>query len=963
MSKITEWFASWRLVSWRTAVVVGVALYALIGFLVVPWIAEKVIVKTVDKRLGREVTVEKIRCNPFALSLTVEGFSLPDRPGSTVLSFDELYANAQASSLFRWAITLKELRVERPYTALRRFEDGEINILELMEDFEARSESSDEFGGLPRAVLYEIGVTDGVLELEDRARDEPLVWRQEPLELLLNDISTIPEQEGDHEIALGLQAGGTIRTSGSVVVEPFVVSGSVSIDQIRLEKFWALAEEKFEFDVTSGVFATDLNYRATVEDDGLHVMVDEVEVRLTDLGVRTGDADTDFLKAGSVSLSGAMAQWPEQRVEADSLIVDDAFAFVWLEPDGTPSWDALIPEPTREELVEAYEYLEERVSIDASLGRFELRNASAAFEDRTFSAPARLEVSGADLTLTDISSQPGSEWGLEAGAAIGGEAQASAQGTFVAVPLTLDAEVGLEGLELSQFQAYVAKAAPLDLRAGVLTMAGKAHLSPSEDAPSITFAGELEVLGLDLNETVTDGKLLGWGDLKVGGIEAALAPTSLDVEQVDIHNAGLEIAVAEDGTINLLEFFKALGEGEGLTAGDEAGAESGLPPAHIARLQLHDCYGRYTDATTVEPFERRIDSVNGTISGIATDTTAGAELEIDAAVDSGGLVRVEGEIDPFDYARLTDLAIDARDVTLSPMSPMSVKMIGFPIEGGRASLDLDYEITEQQLAATNHFEINGLELGDKVEGEGAVDLPVKLGVSLLKDANGRITLDLPINGDLSNPEFVMTSAVAAAAKEIVSEVAKSPFRVLGRLGGGSGDEDLEFVEFAAGSAVLEEHVTANLSTLANALEQRPELALEIEGSVDPEADATGLREAAFASEIAGQGETAELEGIYTSRFSGAEMEALRTQHTSGADEPTLDEVAYRRALEAQLVGSQPIDESQIQALAPVRAEAIRSFLVDEAGVDPSRVSILPEPVSATTGEGRVRCRLGVTSGS
>lgn len=963
MSKVTEWFASWRLVSWRTAVVVGVALYALIGFFVVPWIAEKLIVKTARERLGREVTVEKIHCNPFTLSLTIEGFSLPDRPGSTLLSFDELYANAQVSSLFRWAMTLEELRIEHPYAALRRFEDGGINLVELKEDFEARSETTAEAEGLPRALFHLIRVTGGIVEFEDRALAEPLLWRHEPLEVLLTDISTIPEQEGDQELTLGLPAGGTIRTAGEVVVEPFGLSGSVSVDEIQLANTWAAVEEKFEFDVTGGVFSTDLRYMVSLADDGLHLEVNDLDVRIADLQVRDRKTETEFLTAGSVGISGAKATWPEQRLEAESLIVEDASAFVWLEPDGTPSWETFVPKPTQEEIVEAYEYIEERVSFDASLARFEVRNASAVFEDRTFSEPERLEVSDATLTLTDVSSQPESVWGLEAGAAMGGEASASVQGTFVVAPLTLDAEVGLEGLELSQFQAYVAKFAPLDLRAGVLMTSGKAHMSPSKDAPDITFTGEIEVKGLDLNETVTDGKLLGWGDLKVGGIEAALQPTSLDVEQVDIYSAGLEIAVAENGTINLLEFFRALGESEAADATGEATEESGLPPAHITRLQLHDCYGRYTDATTVEPFERKIESVNGTVSGIATDTTAGAKLEIDAAVDSGGVARVAGEIDLFDYARLTDLAINTRDVLMAPLSPMSVKMIGFPIEQGRASLDLSYKITDQKLSSTNHVEINDLKLGEKVEGEGKVKLPIKLGVSLLKDSEGRITLDIPIEGDLSNPEFVMTSAIASAATEVVSEIAKSPFRLLGRLGGGSDDEDLEFVDFAAGSAVLEEHVTTNLGTLAKALEQRPELMLEIEGSIDPEADANGLREAALASELGGQDTTADLETMYTSRFSSAETEALRTQHTSGAAEPALDEVAYRRALQAQLVETQPIDESQIQALASARAEAIRSFLVDKAGVDSTRVTILPEPASAATGEGRVQCRLGLTSGS
>ena len=179
------------------------------------------------------------------------------------------------------------------------------------------------------------------------------------------------------------------------------------------------------------------------------------------------------------------------------------------------------------------------------------------------------------------------------------------------------------------------------------------------------------------------------------------------------------------------------------------------------------------------------------------------------------------------------------------MSLMSIKMVGFPIESGLVTLDSSYDITDQQLVSTNHVEIDNLHLGDKIEGEGKINLPVKLGVSLLKDKNGLITLDVPIEGDLGNPNFVVASAISAAATDLIGEVAKSPFRLLARLGGGSDEQDLELIDFEAGTAVLTPNAVANLDTLAKALDERPSIDLGIEGTIDTEADAYGLRVVAF----------------------------------------------------------------------------------------------------------------------
>lgn len=951
MSKINEWFASWKLISWRTALVVAFILYTLIGFLVVPWVAEKMIVKMAHDKLGREVTVEGVSCNPFTLSLTVEGLDLPDRPGSTMLSFEELYANLQASSLLRWAFTLKEVRIEKPYVALRRFEDGGINVLEVKEKLDTTMDLSDEAFGLPRALLGQININDARFDLEDRAREEPLLWPGGPAQLVLSEISTIPDELGTNDIAIGLWAGGTIRITGSVVVEPFGLEGALSIDKIIAENLWPAIGHKFDFDIRGGEIATSLRYRVWLGDEGLGMHVEGLEAQVADVSVSTGDSDADLVQAPSIVVSGGSLRWPEARLEAESVAVEGANASVWLEPDGTPVWTTLIPETTRQELMDLWERLHEQYSPVATLHRFEVNGASAAFEDRTFDEPVRVEVSDAAVAVTEISSEPGSRWGLEASAALAGGAPATATGTMMANPLTMDAEVGVEGLELAQFQPYVGKFVPVELQAGELAASGKAHLEPSEDAPDVTFEGTATVGGLELVETVTDTSLLKWGELKLDGIQAALLPTSAEVAKVDIHDAGLEIIAAEDGTINVLEFFGAIAEDL-----------ENLPPAHVAQVELHDCFGRYLEENPIRPFELSLEAVNGTIVGFATDATTNSELEIDAAISTGGAARVTGELDPLDYTRITDMQVDVRDVHLPPMSPKSIKLVGHPIDAGTASLDLDIEITDQQLVSENQVVISNLQLGERVEGDRVIDLPVKLGVKLLKDKNGEISLDIPVEGDMSNPDFVMTAAFTSAATGLVGEIAKSPFRMLGRLAGGSDEQDLEFVDFAAGSAELSSQVTTNLDSLAAALEERPALVLEIAGSVDPEADAKGLQEATLAEELASKGlslaqlktgELDRLENMTRSQAKGADIDGLRAQHESG----TMDEAAYRSALVEQLVAAQPFDEAEVQALPPARAEAIRAYLVDSAGFEASRVEVLPEPVTVSESGKWVRCQL------
>jgi len=132
--------------------------------------------------------------------------------------------------------------------------------------------------------------------------------------------------------------------------------------------------------------------------------------------------------------------------------------------------------------------------------------------------------------------------------------------------------------------------------------------------------------------------------------------------------------------------------------------------------------------------------------------------------------------------------------------------------------------------------------GEHVDSPEATHLPVRLAVAILKDRNGKIILDVPIEGSLDDPKFRVGKVVTRAIENILEKVATSPFSLLGAIFGGGGEE-LGYQEFNPGSAELTAADRQKLGSLAKGLYQRPALKLEITGSVDPGADTEGLQRA------------------------------------------------------------------------------------------------------------------------
>ena len=81
-----------KLVLW----IVGLMLfYTIVGFLILPPIVRVIAVKQLSKQLDREVSIEKIKINPFALSTTIRGLLIKDKDGQPFVSWDEVYVNFQ----------------------------------------------------------------------------------------------------------------------------------------------------------------------------------------------------------------------------------------------------------------------------------------------------------------------------------------------------------------------------------------------------------------------------------------------------------------------------------------------------------------------------------------------------------------------------------------------------------------------------------------------------------------------------------------------------------------------------------------------------------------------------------------------------------------------------------------------------------------------------------------------------
>ncbi len=1007
-SRPAGWRGRLRLQGWRLWALLAVLAYTLVGFLLLPWVARDQAPKLAEKHLGVDLALEKVRFNPYLFKLTVEGLAVDDPESGPMLAFQRLVVDFSLSSTWRRAWTFSELTLEQPDLRLHRGADGIGNIERVLDRLpppETPAEPEPEPGDAPpRLVLHNVSLVEGRLTIEDDAHPEDWSLSLGPLSFVMENFATLPEREGLYSLEATGPRGGKIRWSGTFAVGPLASEGEIDVDNLALAPFWEYVRHDFDAELT-GDARLGLGFDYALDGGGaeLDFRLAQGRARLTGLEVArrsSGEAllglpDTradavEFdLADGTFSIGTVDLAQPEielRRLEdgridlvavlmpADDGVDVSADADAGADADADADADTVTDTSAD---AETDDVAETAPGLAIEVGAFRIDGGRVAFEDRAAPRPVRVALQDIGLALTDYRSAEGhrADLSLDATAASGGTLSLS--GAVRAAPLDVGLDLGVEALSLLPGLPYMDEAMNLEVRSLLAAAEGRITIT---DAEPFGYAGRASLRALDSRLPGKDEQLIGWQTLEAEGVDLSLAEQSVRIGNVALSEPFLRVLVNEDGELNLTAIVRDSENGE--TAQSETGAqaetgaetEAGTSQSTEAAAAQADATGSgeafaigvgrveitaatmdFTDLNLPIPFTALVKPMAGSVSAITSGSPTPARVELDGDVNQDGAATVRGQLNVFAPKQLMDLELDFRNIDMPNLTPYTVKFAGREIADGSLDVDLSWSIRDGQLEATNRMVINDLKLGEKVDAPGALDLPLDLAVALLTDAQGRIDLEVPVSGDLDDPEFRYAPLVFKALGNVLGKIVTAPFRFLASLLGGDGAEvDLEFVGFLAGDADLRGPEAAELAQLAEALTQRPELMLQVGAAYDEQRDGRIMRQRQLDAAIsarfeAGEGSDKEgdpvrliMESMYTEAQGAEALQALQAQHTTtpeNSDAPVLDEADYIEALRAALLEQQQIEQQEFRLLGMERAAAVRNELVEDGGLDPARISV------------------------
>ena len=843
--------------------VVLLILYSVVGFAIVPSIVKSQLQTRLSDLLGRTVTVGRVRFNPYVCSLTLENFDIREKDVKTSFaSWGRLYVNFDPLSSIVGHWEVGDVELEGFHVAAKIESGGSLGFADILNRLSPPGAPPAPTSRPARPIrVRRLRIYQAFVDFTDKSMAKPFATRVGPFTFNVAGFHTAGGQGAPYQFDATTESGEKLTWSGTIGVQPFRSVGDLSLENFVMGKYSPYEAQFLHADVTSGRLSVNGHYEIDFSGGHRVLKLDNSDVHIGDLKVAERDTHELALDLPSIDISGINADATTLKATAQSVKVAGGHIRVRREKNGTINLLAMLP-PTAEQpgpvagvsapAVPTFSTASGKSAApaeklpDIMIDEVATKDLQVDFKDLAAPRPAELGLNDIGFSLKKVTLADGATMPLQLSFGWAPQGTVRIEGT-VAIKPTLKANLKTEvtGLALLPLSPYLEQFANARLTQGELTVGLTLAAEISAAGPlNATATGDVKVEKFGLVDSARQQELAGVGDLEVKGIKLTMNPAlGVTVDEVALSHPYARVIIRSDKSLNLATVVKsdATPKNEVAVSLGDAPAKNDFPKIAINRVVISEGEFSFVDHSVRPNVQTAINQFGGTIIGLSSANLAKAAVDLKATVDGAGPVAITGQLDPLGAKKFVDLKIDVRNVDLQPVSPYSGKFAGYEIARGKLALDVKFLLDGKKLDSTEVITLNQFTFGAPTNSPDATKLPVRLGVALLKDTDGKIVIDVPVQGNMDDPEFRIGKVVLRVVVNLLTKAATSPFSLLGSMFGGGGDE-LAYQDFSPGAAELLPAEAKKLDTMVKALTNRPALNVSLDGSYDSAADTYALKQ-------------------------------------------------------------------------------------------------------------------------
>ncbi|MCT7582543.1 DUF748 domain-containing protein [Aliarcobacter butzleri] len=858
------------------------AIYIISGFTLVPYLLKKELIKNLDENLTLKSSIEDLKFNPITLNAKVHDFKLVDENNNIIVFFKELNISL---SIFK-SIEQKHFRIENItfdeiFLNIIQEKDGSINLAKILKPTENEEEqiednTDEQTSNNIKFLVSKIDLKNADINFVSNIDKQPFSIYLKDINYTIYDLGTFKNSLSSNNLTFRINEHTDVQISSAFKINPFKAYGKISINDLRIKEFIDFDKNFFNFELNNDAnINLGLNYNIdTTNELALYLATDLLEINninlkqnkktiasLKKLDIKRFDFDliSQNINFNGVFIDGLKANMilDKNGVNFASLVTTSNSNEKKEENSNSKPWilnfsdikaniDYDLEDKINNNSIEAKSILLDAQNLKivnslVELGKANVANKTFQFLDKSNNLEIKSNNINIDLNNLKVDDNVAFSNAVIKSKDLNFDEKnlkinVDTQNINLALNSFLfakDNTISLESAKVSKptiiFEDFTNN---LKINAKNLDLTVNKFKNRAEvfDISSINLIEPNLVFENKSNNLKIDTKNI---NLKIKNISNK--NNIFKVEKTDLNNPHISIILPKTEIKDLKNEEKT----ETIKVSQNDKNKDNKTKLNIGPVNIKNAILDFEDKNLPIPFKTTVTKLNGKISEIRNTKLGKTNLEVNGVVDNYGVAKITGIVNPKNIKILTDINMKFQNIAMQNFTPYTVKFVGRELKSGKLDLDLNYNIEKSNLNAQNNIVITKIELGKDVQSPEAISLPLGIAISLLEDTNGIIDINLPVSGNVDDPQFSIGAILWKAFVNLITKAVTAPFSLLGAMFNFSEDE-IKSVKFEIKESEITPIQEETLDKIALILSKREDIAIKLVSSYNKEKESSKI---------------------------------------------------------------------------------------------------------------------------
>ena len=589
---------------------------------------------------------------------------------------------------------------------------------------------------------------------------------------------------GTGDFRIGSNATEIISGQGGLSVVPLSVNGSMSLEDLDIPDYHVYLDDSLPLDVAEGKVGLGSDFQLGLQ-NGTSVRLKNIRVNVDGLKLQPKGGGKTLIGLGGFAMSNGTVDLQKKSVVIDSIDLNKILIRLMRDKKGIDLLKQIeqhqknakaknvgVPVKLQEESADSADVEGEPWKV--ALNRFQIADSGFEFTDRAATKKTVTNVSDIKIGLNGLTYPEEKPLALNLSALINKRGSIKINGQAGPQSLKGKGSVQVRKLRLRDFNGYLPPQMQMNIARGHIDVHGNWDFSAANE-PVAGYTGKVQLKDLLIRDNQGNKQFFHLEDLAVREIDFRSAPLKVKVGSIAVLAPQANLEREQDGTVNLARMLTGkraepvdeeavekqaeqaaekaeVAQAEGVAPADGV-AELKVPTAaekeenniFIDKIFMTNGTVTFKDYVVSPAFELDITKMRSAVRGLELPHGERTDLSFNATLDRQSPLVAEGFLQPTAEGADTDITISLANLDMTQLSPLHREIHRLSGKYRDAQFRRGREAARQVDSSGITFSIfTSLRSATRWTILMRPNIPIGLGLALLRDSSGNIRLDIPV---------------------------------------------------------------------------------------------------------------------------------------------------------------------------------------------------------------------------